>query len=129
MSSAAEQAKSIFLRALEIASSGERQAYLDTACAADESLRREVEELLEHHGGLGAFLEAPALAPAATGPFTSAAAEQASFVTQEGVGKAIGPYRLLQEIGEGGMGTVFLAQQTHPVQRQVALKLVKAGMD
>src|SRR5205814_3542941 len=47
----------------------------------------------------------------------------------DGIGAVLGPYKLLEQIGEGGMGTVFLAEQTRPVQRKVALKLVKAGMD
>src|SRR5436305_1058040 len=61
MRAAAEQAKSIFLHAVEIAAGAERGAYLDAACGADAGLRREVEELLGHHGGLGSFLEGPAL--------------------------------------------------------------------
>src|SRR5207253_144584 len=74
---------------------------------------------LEASAQAGSFLESPAPAPAVTldDPIT------------ERPGTAIGPYKLLQQIGEGGMGTVFMAEQTQPVQRKVALKVIKAGMD
>src|SRR5882762_9897580 len=111
-------AKTIFLRAAEIAAGDERQAYLTAACGGDDALRSEVEDLLRHQERLGSFLEA-----APGGPATAAEP------TQEVPGTVIGPYKLLQQIGEGGMGTVFMAEQTHPVQRKVALKVIKAGMD
>src|SRR5206468_245057 len=88
------------------------------ACDGDDALRSEVEDLLRHQERLGSFLEA-----APSGPATAAEA------TQEAPGAVIGPYKLLQQIGEGGMGTVFMAEQTHPVRRKVALKVIKAGMD
>jgi WD40 repeat protein/serine/threonine protein kinase len=124
MSAAAEQAKSLFLRAVEIAAGPERGAYLDAACGADAGLRREVEELLGHHGELGSFLEAPAL-DAGTRGYVPGGDREAG----EGPGMLIGPYKLLQLIGEGGMGAVYLAEQREPVQRRVALKIIKAGMD
>lgn len=110
-----DQAKSIFLNAAEIASLTERAMYLDTACKGSDALRREVEELLKHYGPAKEFLE-----PAVTAP---------GEVSTECAGKTIGPYKLLEQIGEGGMGTVWMAQQTEPVKRLVALKLIKAGMD
>jgi tetratricopeptide (TPR) repeat protein len=123
MSAAAEQAKSIFLRAVEIAGA-ERGAYLDSACGANTALRREVEELLGHHSGLGSFLETPAV-ESDTGGYVPGTVREAV----EGPGTVIGPYKLLEQLGEGGMGTVWMAQQTEPVKRLVALKLIKAGMD
>src|SRR5262245_25411280 len=113
------QAKSIYLNAAEIASAAERQAYLDAECKNNEALRREVEELLKHHEAARAFLE-----PAAPG---SAVTLRQS--ASETAGAVIGPYKLLEQVGEGGMGTVWMAQQTEPVKRLVALKLIKAGMD
>jgi serine/threonine protein kinase len=124
MSAAAEQAKSIFLHAAEIAPGEGRRAYLDAACGADTGLRREVEELLGHHGGLGSFLEAPAV-DAATGGYEPVGARE----VVERPGAVVGPYKLLEQIGEGGFGVVFMAEQTQPVRRRVALKVLKAGMD
>src|SRR5260370_30048624 len=119
MNSEQGRAKSIFLNAAEIASAGEREAFVAAQCGGDEALRREVADLLQHHAQAGAFLESPAaeLPATITEPFTECA------------GTVIGPYKLLQQIGEGGMGTVFMAEQTQPVQRKVALKIIKAGID
>ena len=113
------RAKSIFLSAVEIAAPGEREAYLAAQCGDDVALRREVAQLLQHQAQAGAFLEAPAAGLMAT----------ADAPRTERPGTVIGPYKLLQQIGEGGMGTVFMAEQTQPVQRKVALKVIKPGMD
>ena len=97
----------------------ERPAFLDEACGADQELRQRVEKLIGLHENAGDFLEQPA---AGAGPtFDQRPLER--------LGTEIGPYKLLQQIGEGGMGTVFMAEQTQPVQRRVALKIIKAGMD
>jgi WD40 repeat protein/serine/threonine protein kinase len=119
MKSQQTEAKSIFLNAVEIDSPVQRQVYLDAACAGDEPLRREVEDLLRHCEQKGAFLESPipALAAIIDEPLT------------EQPGTVIGPYKLLEEIGEGGFGVVYMAEQQHPVRRKVALKVVKPGMD
>jgi serine/threonine protein kinase/tetratricopeptide (TPR) repeat protein len=103
------------LNAAAIADPAERQAYLDARCGGDDDLRREVEDLLRHYQRLGSFLDSPpALAPP---PHA------------EAPGSRIGPYKLLEPIGEGGMGTVWMAEQQEPVRRLVALKVIKAGLD
>ena len=113
-------AKAIFLEALEQKGSEELPRFLDEACGGDAGLRSRVEELLRAHYEAGSFLEPPALSSIATG--------DAALVTER-PGTVIGPYKLLQQIGEGGMGVVFMAEQTQPVQRKVALKVIKPGMD
>jgi WD40 repeat protein/serine/threonine protein kinase/Flp pilus assembly protein TadD len=111
-------------------SAEERRAYLDTACGDDDALRREVEELLGHHGQLGEFLEAPAAAQPGTSAFEADRGPGGHGPKSgEGPGTVIRAYKLVQEVGEGGMGTVYLAQQTEPVKRLVALKVIKPGMD
>jgi serine/threonine protein kinase/Tfp pilus assembly protein PilF len=107
----------VFHGALERAGPVERAQFLDAACGGDSALRREVEGLLAAHDDAGSFLERPLFAAS-----SSAAAPAA-----EAPGTVLGPYRLLQVIGEGGMGTVFMAEQSHPVQRRVALKVLKPG--
>jgi eukaryotic-like serine/threonine-protein kinase len=119
-----KQVKSIFLVAVEKADPDAREAYLREACGADDLLRRQVENLLRRHEDAGSFLERPPLdddlAPGAGGP-VGARTEQA--------GTQIGPYKLMQLLGEGGMGTVWVAEQTEPVKRRVALKVIKPGLD
>src|SRR5262249_4465415 len=111
--------KSIFLQAIEMTSATERAAYLDQACAGNPTLRAEVEALLLAHETPQRVLDA---AEAIT-PTT----DQVS--PPEKPGMLIGPYKLLQQIGEGGMGIVFMAEQQEPVRRKVALKIIKPGMD
>jgi WD40 repeat protein/serine/threonine protein kinase/tetratricopeptide (TPR) repeat protein len=113
--------KSIFCEALDLCSEAERVAYLDRACGADAELRGRVEALLQAHGASASFLEAPA----ATGPMAAIS----PALVSEGPGTLIGPYKLLEPIGEGGMGVVYMAEQTQPVRRKVALKIIKPGMD
>ncbi len=110
----------IFERALEIASDAERQAYLDGACDAQPELRGKVEALLQAHVAAGSFLGEPAISVNETRPFDPIA---------EQPGITIGPYKLLEQIGEGGFGVVFMAEQERPVRRRVALKVIKPGMD
>src|SRR2546422_6425260 len=113
--------ETLFHLALEKLSSrsSERAAFLEVACAGDAALRQRIEVLLHAHAHPGSFLQQPSAAVAAT----------IDEPIQERPGTVIGPYKLLQQIGEGGMGTVFMAEQTHPVQRKVALKIIKPGMD
>jgi serine/threonine protein kinase/tetratricopeptide (TPR) repeat protein len=111
---------------------GERAAFLDAACGGDAELRRRVEVLLQAHEQPGSFLAEPAAALEATaesGLPNEAGNERSDAAQTERSGTVIGPYKLLQEIGEGGMGTVWMAEQTQPVHRKVALKIIKAGMD
>ena len=112
--------KTIFLDALEITQAAERQAYIAAQCGGDVTLRSKVEALLAHHKQLGSFLE--------TGPANHAVTVDLRQLT-EGPGSQIGPYKLLEQIGEGGFGLVFVAEQTAPVRRKVALKIIKPGMD
>src|SRR2546421_12875712 len=118
--------RDIFIAALQKEDPAQRQAYLDEACARQPEMRLQVEKLLRLYQGAGSFLEKPAAESAATGAFPDAA-EQAS--PPEAPGALIGPYKLFQQIGEGGMGAVWMAQQTEPVKRLVAVKLIKAGRD
>jgi serine/threonine protein kinase/Flp pilus assembly protein TadD len=118
MSADAKKARDIFVVAVKMLPD-QWEAYLEEACAGDEDLRRRVEELLEAHRKAGSFLASPA-APAATIDESRIA---------EGPGAAIGPYKLLEQIGEGGFGVVFMAEQQQPVRRKVALKVLKPGMD
>jgi eukaryotic-like serine/threonine-protein kinase len=114
------RANELFLKALEIGPAGERREYLEGVCAGDAVLRAEVEALLEASAQAGGFLDSPA-------PQLVASADEPAI--RERPGTVIGPYKLLEQIGEGGFGVVFMAEQTRPVRRKVALKVLKPGMD
>jgi hypothetical protein len=107
--------RSIFLEAVEHHPPDKRPAYLDRACAGDPTLRTEVEILLRAHGEPDALLDRfdRELAQAADGAAAC-----------DGPGTTFGPYKLLEEIGEGGRGSVWMAEQRQPVQRKVALKII-----
>jgi serine/threonine protein kinase len=105
-----------FLEVSAIAEPAARQAFLDNVCKGDLELRRQVEALLFSHENAGEFLKRSVVPSAAE-----------SLI--EAPGTIIGKYKLLQEIGEGGFGVVFMAEQLEPVQRKVALKVLKPGMD
>src|SRR5689334_8874879 len=109
----------IFAAALEQDANG-RAVYLDAACGTDAELRRRVENLLQFHAQAGEFFEKPAAEIVATVKFAE---------ITESPGTQIGPYKLLEQIGEGGFGVVFMAEQSTPVRRKVALKIIKPGMD
>lgn len=112
--------KKIFAEALLVTDPGERQLFLQETCGADQPLRTKVDKLLRAHDRAGAFMETPAF-------FDEIAVE--SSHPSEGPGTVIGSYKLLEKIGEGGMAVVYMAEQERPLQRKVALKLVKLGMD
>lgn len=118
MSASSNQARELFVAAVKLAPDL-WDAYLKEACGGDEALREHVHNLLVAHKEAGSFLE----------PAVAALAVTNEESVSERPGTVIGPYRLLQQIGEGGMGTVFMAEQTQPVQRKVALKVIKPGMD
>jgi eukaryotic-like serine/threonine-protein kinase len=120
--------ESLFVAALARSSAPERQAFLERACTGNVTLRERVERLLAAHMETLGILDQPANRPG----LTDVGAEFAPGVIPagEGVGATIGGrYRLLEEIGTGGMGTVWKAEQTQSVRRMVALKLIKPGMD
>ncbi len=110
--------ESIFAQALEIESAAERAAFLDWTCGDNQNLRAEVEALLRASQRSGDLLDLPENSAVTT-----------DLPRAEGAGTVIGPYKLLEPIGEGGMGTVWMAEQTEPIQRRVAVKVIKDGMD
>jgi serine/threonine protein kinase len=119
MNAAVRDSDTLFAQAIEIASPEERALFLEKACANDAALRREVEKLVRDHFRAGAFLERPAAHVVAAHDEPPA----------EAPGTVLGPYKLLEQIGEGGFGVVFMAEQAQPVRRKVALKILKPGMD
>jgi serine/threonine protein kinase len=113
-------AEQIFHEAVEISDPDERAAYLGRVCGDNDKLRAEVEALLHADAEAGSFLESPPVEPDVT-------VDASPRI--EGPGTRIGRYELLELIGEGGMGLVYLAEQKEPVKRRVALKIIKPGMD
>jgi serine/threonine protein kinase/tetratricopeptide (TPR) repeat protein len=111
------QAEEIFHHALELGDANARAAYLTSACAGEPDLRAQVQQLLAAHEAPIGFLSAK---PEATSKIATSV---------EALGSRIGRYKLLQKIGEGGMGVVYMAEQEEPVRRRVALKIIKLGMD
>jgi hypothetical protein len=113
-----EPPEAIFAEAIAISSPDQRRQFLEAACLGDGELRRQIEKLVDYHFRAGDFLESAAVADLLP-----------STPLPEQSGDVVGRYRLLEQIGEGGMGAVFRAEQTEPVVRQVALKIIKPGMD
>jgi serine/threonine protein kinase/tetratricopeptide (TPR) repeat protein len=109
----------IFCNAIEIELVDERHAFLERVCGDDRAVRGQVDRLLQAHFRGGRIVDAPALAIYPALP----------QLIVDGPGTQIGPYKLLEEIGQGGMGVVYLAEQHEPVRRKVALKVIKPGMD
>src|SRR5262245_61568884 len=119
MTTIEEQARSIFLAVLE-REPDQWQVCLDETCGGTGELRARVEQLLHAHQAMGSIHAGRAEATVATADEVPVA---------ERPGDIIGPYKLIEQIGEGGFGIVFLAEQTEPVRRKVALKVLKPGMD
>jgi serine/threonine protein kinase/WD40 repeat protein len=142
MSTAPPNERQLFLQAIGLPA-GERRSFLDNACGADAALRSRIEGLLQESGEIGSFLETPALTPMSSPGQAGAGAgvgggELGPGGTEilpphsedkEKAGDRIGRYKLLQNIGEGGCGVVYMAEQEEPVRRRVALKVIKPGMD
>jgi serine/threonine protein kinase len=126
----------IFSQAMQIQNQADRAAYLEKACAGDSQLRGRVESLLAAHQEAASFLDNPAkeISAETTSPDEGLKPIETLPPTTyrpitEGPGTVIGHYKLLQSIGEGGMGVVYMAEQEKPVRRRVALKIIKPGMD
>src|SRR5436190_16567184 len=120
MTSNSGSALEVFTEAVQLPPD-ERALFLDRVCAGNPELRRKVEALLKSNDRAGDFMEDPP---------TGAISERRAKVTAgEKPGDRLGHYKLLQQIGEGGGGVVFMAEQEEPVRRRVALKIIKPGMD
>jgi serine/threonine protein kinase len=132
-----ERAEDIYYSALEIKSPDQRKAFLDRACQGDAGLRLVVDKLLASQHDMDRFFQEGGVARlpmedlSRSLPDTSGLNKSLAVPTDEdeAIGKSIGPFKLLQRIGEGGCGVVYMAEQEKPVRRRVALKIIKLGMD
>ena len=116
-----ERLNEVFHAAVGLAG-GEREAFLASACAGDPALRAEVERLVAAHGQAGTFIDRPAVERLA--PWTDDGGDPPA------AGRRFGPYRVVREVGRGGMGAVFLAERADgQFEQRVALKLIRRGMD
>jgi serine/threonine protein kinase len=119
MSEPSNHAKSIFLAAIDEHAPDQWPAFLEQACDGNNVVRAEVEKLLRAQAAIGDFQETPRFGVSST----------ADLPIGEHSGSVIGPYQLVEQLGEGGFGTVFMAEQQAPLRRMVALKILKPGMD
>jgi serine/threonine protein kinase/tetratricopeptide (TPR) repeat protein len=138
MSKTKQQEEALFDAARNLSDPLARRAFLDQACAADPELRARIEALLEAEAEAENFFQEATsfcrspfagLEPVAESKPASDAEADLEFSLTEGLGARIGRYKLLQKIGEGGCGVVYMAEQEEPVRRRVALKVIKLGMD
>src|SRR5271166_1887389 len=131
MSTRVPHEKAVFCEALEIADPEQRRQFLDQACGADHALREQVEKLLAFSQSAGVFFKdcTPALEPEAADAERVLSAAESALEPEIPETKCIGPYKLLQKLGEGGHGVVYMAEQEQPIRRRVALKIIKLGMD
>lgn len=122
----------VFYAAATISNAAERNQFLNQACAGNAALRKSVEELLSNQAEAEDFFEkgrSAFLGPGKESPVSVVRAPETELPDDERVGMSIGAYKLLERIGEGGCGVVYLAEQEQPVRRKVALKVIKLGMD
>jgi hypothetical protein len=120
MNPTSQKAKEVFLNLVKEPPSGQRDEHLQRVCAGDVDVERRVRDLLRAHAEPGSFLDCPAVAVESAVSYGPVA---------EQPGQTVGRYKLLEEIGEGGMGVVYTAEQREPIRRKVALKIIKPGMD
>ncbi|HLU49392.1 MAG TPA: hypothetical protein VK116_14950, partial [Planctomycetota bacterium] len=137
-----DRVRELFLAALEL-SETERRNFLESVCAGDVDLVREVEELLECSRSSPSFLTVPAglehrewfetedeeSGSRSTGKEEGAFAAESEDADEIPMPRSIGGYEIIRALGEGGMGIVYLAEQPPPLRRKVALKVIKLGMD
>ena len=134
---ASQRADELFFTAMEMESDEERKTFIDQACDGSPELKEELNRLLGWQAGAEQFKELESSTHFSASDIVNTFTDipeffselQTSYPDDNEVGKQIGPYTLLQKIGEGGVGNVYLAEQRKPVRRQVALKIIKAGMD
>src|SRR4029450_12979025 len=131
MSTRVPPEKAVFVEALEITDLEQRRRYLDEACGVDNVLRAQVEKLLDLSPNAGNFFEqcASVLEPAAADAQQVLSEAEAALEGEAPEDKRIGPYKLLQKLGEGGYGVVYMAEQEKPIRRRGALKIIKVGME
>ncbi len=108
------QANDLFLQAIELQPGEPREAFLGAVCATNAELRAQVESLLRAGARAAEFLESP---PEAFGP-------SIELPMAHALGSMVGPYKLRELLGEGGMGSVYVAEQEEPIRRKVALKII-----
>ena len=121
--------REIFSSALERETPGERNAYLDGACGADDEMRARVAALLRANDLAGGFLPMDDLSESPSGAMQRPGHDIDAAAAAQKLGDWVGPYKLREKIGEGGCGVVYVAEQEKPIRRRVALKVIKLGMD
>jgi eukaryotic-like serine/threonine-protein kinase len=114
----------LFHAALHLQAGPTRAAFLDQTCAGDTALRQRLEALLAAQEQPGGFSSVPTVTDQGI-----AKREPIDTPPDEAIGQTIGRYTLLEKVGEGGCGVVYVAEQTHPIRRRVAFKVIKLGMD